>query len=79
MDGPQHYREAEKWARQAEEAWQRDNTPYEAVVATAALAQVHATLALAAAGADEIPEWSSTTARRAAWAAVGAISGGSDD
>ena len=41
MTGPEHYREAEKWAQIA------SNSNPELAVANAAVAQVHATLALA--------------------------------
>lgn len=51
MTGPEHYREAEKRIEASD--WQRCNTPedegLECAMQEAALAQVHATLALAAA------------------------------
>lgn len=49
MTGPEHYREAEERMRASD--WQRQEGDVEGSMHEAAMAQVHATLALAAAAA----------------------------
>lgn len=53
MNGPEHYREAERLAALAEQEWgdSQAGDPCPRAVVTAQRAQVHATLALAAATA----------------------------
>lgn len=67
MTGPQHYREAERLAARAHHFTYGDGTDPVVGAALAAEAQVHATLALAAATAliDEKPCGSSFDAYRA--------------
>jgi hypothetical protein len=56
MDGPDHYRHSEMLAAVAEKHLNSEDT--QGTVANyIALAQVHATLALAAAAADRAPGW----------------------
>lgn len=50
MTGAEHYRQAQLWRDRAQECWEHDE-PADAVQAAALIAQVHATLALAAATA----------------------------
>ena len=52
MSGPEHYRAAENWLREAEDGWGAGMIP-EAVAALAAIAQGHATLAAAAAAVEQ--------------------------
>jgi hypothetical protein len=51
MTGPEHYAEAEKWARLADEQRAEGDAGLEWVQAFASIGQVHATLALAATAA----------------------------
>jgi hypothetical protein len=50
VTGPEHYREAERLIALAEENWTHDEAEHDAVLRNA---QVHATLALAAATVDQ--------------------------
>lgn len=55
MNGPQHYAHAEEFAGYARSCWESNEEPA-VVAAAAAVAQVHATLALAAATAQHTIE-----------------------
>lgn len=58
MTGPEHYREAERRERASDYAWQQSSDVMEALGALreATLAQAHATLALAAATAQQLAD-----------------------
>ena len=66
MNGPEHYRAAEQLLNAVD--GREELTSVESVNAVIAAAQVHATLALAAASAPGVSRWSDETGE--AWRAV---------
>lgn len=80
MNGPDHYLEAERWVSYAADIYQNDREHITDGQVAAAIAQVHATLALTAATATldaaEAPNGGSATGRPDAVEWAEALAGG---